>query len=31
MMKTGKIEIEQDDIFADILITAKQGEEKRGD
>lgn len=23
MMKTGKIEIEQDDIFADILITAK--------
>lgn len=28
MIKTGKIQIEQDDIFADIRITAKQSEEK---
>ena len=27
MMKTGKIEVEQDEIFGDILITAKQSEE----
>lgn len=27
MMKTGKIEVEQDEIFGEILITAKQSEE----
>ena len=27
MMKTGKIEVEQDEIFGDILITAKESEE----
>ncbi|MDO5540891.1 MAG: segregation/condensation protein A [Eubacteriales bacterium] len=28
MMKTGKIEVEQEEIFSDILITAKQSEEE---
>ncbi len=28
MMKTGKIEVEQEEIFAEILITAKQSEEE---
>lgn len=31
MMKTGKIEVEQDDIFAEILITAKQSEEEKSE
>ena len=27
MMKTGKVEIEQEELFSDIIITSKQSEE----